>query len=111
MVDVVVPSDGGAELVVVVPGGARVQVAVPRGLQPGDVFQVAVPHSVMSQAKQQLRTMVSVVPSGVSPGESIAVQLRSGFVLEVTVPNGVGVGDSFEFAAPPLSSSPKGGRC
>ena len=91
---------GGHSIAVMGPDGQQCQTIVPPGLMPAQFFVFHVPARATTAPPTQ--TMQVAVPSGVVPvPETIAALTPDGKQYTIAVPDGVGLGQSFQFNLPP----------
>ena len=90
---------GGYSITMVGPDGQQYQTLVPPGLMPDQFFVFHVPASAATAPPTQ--TMQVTVPSGVAPGQTIAMLVPDGKQYTMTVPDGLRPGQSFQFKLPP----------
>jgi hypothetical protein len=91
---------GGHSIAVMGPDGQQCQTIVPPGLMPAQFFVFHVPARAATAPPTQ--TMQLAVPSGVVPvPETIAALTPDGKQYTIAVPDGVGLGQSFQFKLPP----------
>lgn len=90
---------GGYSITMVGPDGQQYQTLVPPGLMPAQFFVFHVPASAATAPPTQ--TMQVTVPSGVAPGQTIAMLVPDGKHYTMTVPDGLRPGQSFQFNLPP----------